>query len=274
MSSIDAFVAKFKFVPKNAFKVGVERECFIRSMKTHAYLPFAGKIMPLLQQGSMSHLYGPELSACQVEFRTDPNCVIAVMAQMVLLENFLQEVLLSQGLYADFQELAPESLPLDVYPDERYLEISQRLLPDVLAAACRVAGTHVHIGMPDLETAIRVYNHVIKQTDSLIRIGDNSNGGRIRLYRTMAKWARPQQIKSVSHLHVMAREQGFEHNPRDWWSLIRITIHGTIEFRMFGNTDDVDRLNEWLLVCKRLCSEGIKQFHVGDNRLMCDTWAW
>jgi len=135
--------------------------------------------------------------------------------------------------------------------------MAKTLQPEILLAACRVIGTHVHIGMPDHETAIRVYNSVIAETDRLCRIGDGSNGERLRIYAVMAPEWCPQPYADWAEFHRVAVKKNFADDPRRCWNLIRISVHGTIEFRMFGSTDDDSKVVTWARECYRLCQEAM-----------------
>ncbi|MEK7498442.1 MAG: hypothetical protein AAB611_01120, partial [Patescibacteria group bacterium] len=53
-----------------------------------------------------------------------------------------------------------------------------------------------------------------------------------------------------------AQFRGFAENPRNCWDLIRISRHGTIEFRMFGVTDHVDEVLMWVSRIKKILKGG------------------
>ena len=154
-------------------------------------------------------------------------------------------------------EVGPEDMSLAVYPDPRYQRISATLSREVLSAACRVIGTHVHIGMPDHEVALKVYNSVVEKVDELCEIGDGSSGRRLDLYRLMAPQWRPMRYDSWENFFEVAQEENFSEDPRHCWTLIRISPHGTIEFRMFGSTDSLEKIIDWAKTCHRICMEAM-----------------
>ena len=138
-------------------------------------------------------------------------------------------------------------MPLDVYPDPsgRYREIIKNMPREILLAACQVTGTHIHIGMPDHETALKVYNAVVKHMTVLREKGNGSFGERIRIYKMVAPNWESLPYRDWNDFYDSAVKFGFENDPRRCWNLIRISVHGTIEFRMFGSTPSFERIISW-----------------------------
>jgi gamma-glutamyl:cysteine ligase YbdK (ATP-grasp superfamily) len=179
--------------------------------------------------------------------------------------NVMDELLLNEaeiaraeqviGFERLYKEVAPLDMPLDVYPDPtgRYQRIIKDMPQQILSAACRVVGTHVHIGMPDADTALNTYNKVVPYCEELCLMGDGSSGDRLDLYKTMAPDYQPVPYETWEAFHVEAVEKGFDVDPRKCWHLIRISKHGTIEFRMFGATHDLQKIVAWTKRCHELC---------------------
>ena len=257
MDSVQDFVQMFQFDESKAFNVGVERESFLCSMDTNVVVPEAYTAYKVLRQSSLAQHFTPELSACQIEYRTSPVLLPLLQIQLEELDKELQRLLSTVGLYGDYIELAPDSIPTAVYPNQRGKDVSERLTKETLLAACRVAGTHVHVGMPDLETAILVYNHVIKHLKRLIQLGDFSAGERLRLYMLVAGSPFQGMLGGEEHFYSIAIQEQFAANPRDWWALVRISVHGTIEFRPFGSVASADTIVNWASYCHYLCLEAL-----------------
>lgn len=250
------FMRLFNFRPDGTLLVGIERECFIVDGK--------GEIVPRATE-MLGHLsdrsrFGYELSACQLEDRVGPIEVSRIKERLLENERDILAVEKKLGCGRLHLEVAPESLPLDVYPDPtgRYQIITKDMPRHILTAACRVTGTHVHIGMPDHETALRVYNDVVGKTDELCRLGDGSGGERLRIYSIMAPDFQPPRYESWSEFYKVAISKGFASDPRKCWNLIRLSVHGTIEFRMFGATPNFDKIVEWGEICHKLCQEAMR----------------
>ena len=252
----DQFLSQFRFDPSKAGYVGVEREQFIVDNRRQI-VPYAPAYMTRLESiGKPDGIdFGYELSACQVESKIGP-CELADLSKhLSRAESHLELIDTSTGLNRINIEVAPEDMPLSIYPDPtgRYQRITKSMPSEILSAACRVAATHIHIGVRDIKHAIRAYNSAIQSTDALIQMGDGSHGERISLYRKMAKEFNPLPLESPDEFYTRARTNGYDNDPRCCWTIIRISIHGTIEFRMFGATQSIKKITEWANICKLLC---------------------
>ncbi|MFC1608917.1 glutamate-cysteine ligase family protein [Patescibacteria group bacterium] len=245
------FMRKFKFKPENSLMIGVERECFLTDLNGNI-VPMASAVLSVLNDADR---FGYELSACQLEDRIGPCDIDDVRARLLDNDVAIHNVVSKLGLGRSYVEVAPENMPLDVYPDPtgRYQRIVKALPNDILLAACRVIGVHVHVGMPNPETALRVYNEVISRLNYLCREGDGSGGERLRIYREMAPDCISRTFSDWGEFHQYAVEMNFSDDPRQCWFLIRISVHGTIEFRMFGATSVVDRVERWTRICHDIC---------------------
>lgn len=245
------FASQYAFTPELALHVGVERESFL--VQDDEIVPAAAEALLKLPQPR----FGYELSACQLEDRVGP-CQLAQLAdELSHNDKLASEALNSLGLARLFLEVAPDTMPLNHFPAERYDKIVEVISRERLLAACQVTGTHIHIGMPDHETALRVYNKVIAHTDELCRIGDHSGGRRLQIYRIMATDCQPIAWDGWDHFESYATEHGFVNDPRSCWHLIRLSLHGTIEFRVFGSPVSNDEVVCWAKRCHSLCKEAL-----------------
>jgi len=261
MSDGKKFFEQFRFDQSRTGYVGVEREQFVLD-------PLVGKIVPHVPRylsciSSLNGMidtsrfnFGYELSACQLESKIGPCRLGEVRARLDECEAILSKVDSRVSMIRVNTELAPEDMPLDVYPDPtgRYQIITRSMPPEVLSAACRVAATHIHIGMPDLDTAIRAHDRAIAHVEELIKMGDGSAGKRMALYKVMAKRYLPEFIGSPDGLYLQAAAHNFLNDPRSCWTMVRVSIHGTVEFRMFGATDSHDKITDWVNRCHEICS--------------------
>ncbi len=253
VTSTTLFDDRFRFDPEKTLFIGVERECFLT--RKGVIVPEAPKVLALLPQPRFSY----ELSACQLEERIGPCKDEAEFAVALRNDSALNGALSHYGLQALHCELAPYDMPLDVFPDPtgRYQRIVETLPKELLLAACRVAATHVQIGMPDKETAVRVHDAVVSELSRLCAMGDHSDGERLRMYGVMARDSEPKPFGSWDTYRDLAIEKGFASDPRQCWRLIRISVHGTIEFRMFGATSDLSEIEHWASTCRELCRKAL-----------------
>lgn len=203
--------------------------------------------------------FGFELSACQIESRTKPCKLSELRSELELLQSTLDETLDSMQLSSLYCEVAPDDMPLDIFPDPngRYQKISRGMAKDVLLAACQVIGTHVHIGMPDHKTALQVYNQVIKSNHVLCDLGNGSAGKRLNIYRKVARNPEPVAYINWKDFYRSAIANGFVEDIRSCWTLIRLTRYGTIEFRMFGASYSIEKILMWAETCQSLCKDAM-----------------
>ena len=249
------FLNEYGFVPEYTLKISIEREYFIgdRDGNIKASGP---KLVKWINDPDQ---YDTDLPACQLESRIILADINNVEQKLWGQERALRDFGVKYSFTRIFDEVGPEDIPLDVTPKKRYLDIAKDLTDDELRSGCRVIGTHVHIGMPDFETALVVYNHVIQYLDELCEMGDGSNGERLRLYKEMAPNYMPPKYDSLRDFYSTAVEQGFAKDPTKCWHLIRIHPNGTIEFRMFGSTQNVGKVASWAKRCHEICLEALRQ---------------
>ncbi|MEK7608354.1 MAG: glutamate-cysteine ligase family protein [Patescibacteria group bacterium] len=251
MKTKTEFLAQFAFREDGSGLIGVERERFLVD----------GLGCPIaLSKGFLREVNNPrwtyELSACQVEDRTDPKRLREeILAELALNDLAGEEAAKRIGCELRIMEVAPVAMPLTVYPDPRYFEIAKRISEEELRAACRVAGVHIHYGVANMAEALRVYNRLRAHLGYLSHIGDCSHGERLALYRTMAPKSIPPRYKNEDDFYKTACERGFAENPRDCWHLIRISRHGTVECRMFGACE-TQRVMHLVDVVRRIVEGG------------------
>lgn len=232
MTNLHAFLSKFVFNQALCGSIGIERERFLVDVYGNI-VPRAKEFLDAIKDPAWTY----ELSACQAEDRTKPQKKLAdVWRELSANDQNAKIILRLMNAKLVALEVAPEHMPLDIYPDPRYLDITAKITKERLRAACRVAGVHVHIGMRDLSHAIRAFNKLRKYLRLLCSLGDGSSGERLRLYKIMAAQWNPPEITSQEHFLQLAINQGFAENPRNCYWLMRISIHGTIELRMFGSS--------------------------------------
>ena len=257
MSDETEFRKKFSYDPSLAGYIGVEREFFIVDAQSGRHTPRSACLLQALPtEVKNTGWFGPELSACQVESKTIPVKTVAVMiSRQKVLTGLLQDSASSLGLKLVTDEVAPQDMSLEVFKDSegRYQRLANEMPETVLSAACRVIGTHIHIGMPNHEMALATYNKVVAESDTLTVLGDNSCGRRLEQYRVVARDCVPKQHASWAEFASHAASAGYYDDPRNCWNLIRLTRYGTIEFRNFGATSNLEQLALWAETCQSLC---------------------
>jgi len=251
-TALEAFKARFRFSPDRAGLIGIEREVFVVN-RLLVPVPRAPQILSDLAD---DRRFTYELSACQVEMRTNAGSVDRVGEELIELDMRVRSVARKHGCVIDCTEVATPGMNLSVYPDPtgRYQRIVRRMPLETLKAACRIIGTHIHYGAADHESALALYNRLIKEVPRLIAMGDNSDGERMRLYRTVAPDCDPPPYGSWNDFYRDAERHGFLEDPRKNWRLVRMTPHGTVEARTFGVTKRLDTTLTWAREYHALCA--------------------
>lgn len=232
--------------------VGVEQEMFLVSSETGMLVPYSPQFLQQMEGEVDPERWTYELSACQVEYRTHPHFdTNALEGDLFFGHEQADKCAKKIGCVMHYAEVAPASMPIAVYDAEpRYAHLAATLAPEVLLSACRVAGIHIHYGCESLPHAIAVHNRLVPHLQSLSDLADHSSGERLRLYKEMAPVWKPELYRSVDHFGQVALEQGFLKNLKNCWHLIRISRHGTVEIRVFGNTGDINEIMSWVRVVR------------------------
>ena len=182
-----------------------------------------------------------ELHACQVELITDVCAstgeAIAALADMRRAARASGAGLLGAGTHPAALEGSAE-----ITDQERYERI-RHLLGD--AAVTPVAGLHVHIGMPDAETAIRAFNGLREHLPLLNALAANSpfrhgrdTGLASAREVTLRSWPRsgvPRALRDFAEFEqlseLLCRAAGVEDYTWFWWKLRPHPQLGTVEVR-------------------------------------------
>lgn len=248
MNTMEKFLSHFSFSDVKRKYIGIERERFLKNAEG-IYIPHAKRFLSEIQDPHWTH----ELSACQVEDRTDPHDnLLELKYNLIRNTNSGTFVAEKMGYKLACEEVASYDMPLDVFPTERYKNISCAISIDRLRSACRVAGIHIHIGVGSVEEAISIHNACVGYMETLIRMGDHSSGNRIALYKEMAEKWEPPMYENTEHFFETALTEGFVDDPKRCYHFVRISVHGTVECRMFGITPHEDEIIYWAEFLKQI----------------------
>jgi carboxylate-amine ligase len=227
------------FGSSEPFSLGVEEELFLVDPATGRQTNTSGAVLKRL--GAVEGRVEPELHACQVELITD---VCRRASEAVRALAALRRAVLDTGgglLGAGTHPGASED-EAEITDKERYERI-RYLLGD--AVATPVAGLHVHVGMPDPETAIRAFNGLRRHLPLLQALAANSpfrhgrdTGLASAREVTLRGWARsgvPRAMASFEDFcemtRVLARAADVPDYTWFWWKLRPHPQLGTVEVR-------------------------------------------
>lgn len=276
MKTQTEFATQFKFDSANCLKVGVERECHLTDLDGRI-VPLASRVVPWLQErvNGRHHCYGYASLTCQMTEMTQWPCDPAEIKNL-LLQNQVEIEMAERAL--DFRRTFWGTAMIREHSyGRRYNNIIHRPSLNTSSVAYQTTAIHIFVGMPDAETALKVYNEVIKRFLMLCRLGyisdakhlneynrmmDVSNGGfafnfdpEIRPFfdRLIKEVEIPSPYVNWQDFYQRACHNGFTDNPERNWDFIRINRRGAIEFRMFDTTEDLDLVVFWAMVCHLLC---------------------
>jgi carboxylate-amine ligase len=228
-----------RFGPGREFSLGVEEELFLVDAFTGEQVNASAAVLERL--GPVDGQVERELHACQVELITD---VCATAGEAVGTLGGLRRAVLATGagMLGSGTHPAAREGDAEVTDKERYERIRE-LLGD--AAATAVGGTHVHVGMPDPETAIRAFNGLRRHLPLLEALAANSpfrhgrdTGLASAREVTMRGWPRsgvPRAMRDFEDFCETSALLGRAADVPDytwfWWKLRPHPRLGTVEIR-------------------------------------------
>ena len=221
------------------FTVGVEEELFlvdpVTGRQTNASAAVQARLGPL--DGTVER----ELHACQVELITD---ICHTAGETVGTLGGLRRAVVATGagLLGSGTHPAAAEGEAAITDKERYARIHE-LLGD--AVATPVGGLHIHVGMPDAETAIRTFNGLRRHLPLLQALAANSpyrhrrdTGLASAREVTIRGWPRsgvPRAMRDYRDFRDMARLLARAADVPDytwfWWKLRPHPRLGTVEIR-------------------------------------------
>jgi carboxylate-amine ligase len=232
------------------FSLGVEEELFLVDPLTGAQANASAAVQERL--GPVDGKVERELHACQVELITDV-CARAGEAVGTLGGLRRAVVATGAGLLGSGTHPAADEGDAEITDKDRYERIRE-LLGD--AVATPVGGLHVHVGMPDAETAIRAFNGLRRHLPLLQALSANSpfrhgrdTGLASAREVTVRGWPRsgvPRAMRDFEDFcaasKVLARAADVPDYTWFWWKLRPHPRLGTVEIRALDAQSSLDDL--------------------------------
>src|SRR3954471_5311207 len=232
------------------FSLGVEEELFLVDPATGSQIDASRAVLERL--GDVDGTVERELHACQVELITGV-CGSAGRAAQAL--RGLRDAVTATGagiLGAGMHPAAREGAA-DITDKDRYAQI-RHLLGD--AVADPTGGLHVHVGMPDADTAIRAFNALRRHLPLLQALGANSpfrhgrdTGLASAREVTMRGWPRSGVPRAMRDFEDFCTASALLTSAADvpdytwfWWKLRPHPRLGTVEIRALDAQTSLDDL--------------------------------
>ena len=229
-----------RFGEGDPFTLGVEEELLLADPRSGHQLNAGERVLEQLGELDRGEVKG-EIHACQVELITD---VCENVSDAIGVLRGLRRAVLDTGvgLIGSGTHPTAEEGDAEITDKERY-----RLISDLLgdAAATPVSAVHVHVGMPDPETAIRVFNGLRRHLPLLEALGANSpfrhgrdTGLASAREITLRAWPRsaaPREMRDYADFRESTARLTHVADVPDytfhWWKLRPHPRLGTVEIR-------------------------------------------
>ncbi len=229
-----------EFGSEKPFSVGVEEELFLVDPVTGRQTNASRAVQERLGEPARGQVER-ELHACQMELITDV-CSSAGEAVGTLGELRRAVVATGAGLLGSGTHPQASEGQAEITDKERYERIRD-LLGD--AVATPVGGLHIHVGMPDAETAIRVFNGMRQHLPLLQALAANSpfrhgrdTGLASAREVTIRGWPRsgvPRAMRDFEDFQEMTKLLARAADVPDytwfWWKMRPHPRLGTVEIR-------------------------------------------
>jgi carboxylate-amine ligase len=228
-----------RFGSSEPFSIGVEEELFLVDPLTGRQTNTSAAVLERL--GDVEGTVEGELHACQVELITN---VHASVREAVRAIGEMRRAVLQTGAGILASGTHPSAAEGDaaITHKERYERIHY-LLGD--AAVTPIGGLHVHVGMPDAETAIRTFNGLRRDLPLLVALAANSpfrhgrdTGLASAREVSLREWPRsgvPRAMRDFADFCEMSRVLTGAADVPDytffWWRLRPHPRLGTVEIR-------------------------------------------
>jgi carboxylate-amine ligase len=236
------------------FTIGIEEEYQVVDPETRELRSY---ITQILDRGQMilREQIKPEMHQSIVEVGTNPcRTVQEARLEVMRLRGTISALSSQHGLRIVAAGTHPISswMQQEITPFERYKGVVEEM--QELALRLLIFGMHVHVGMPDNETAIQVMNvaryflpHVLAlSTSSPFWMGRNTGfrSYRSSIFSNFPRTGIPPAFSShaefENYINVLIQTGSIDNGKKIWWDLRPHPIFGTLEFRVCDIATRVD----------------------------------
>jgi glutamate---cysteine ligase / carboxylate-amine ligase len=254
------------------FSIGVEEELFLVDPVTGRQTNSSAAVLERV--GDTVGTVERELHACQIELITTVHASVGAAArELAGLRRAVAETgaaLLGSGTHP-----AADEGDAVITDKERYERI-HFLLGD--AVVTPVGGLHIHVGMPDSETAIRVFNGLRRELPLLQALAANSpfrhgrdTGLASARELSLRGWPRsgtPRALRDFADFcemsQLLARAADVPDYTWFWWKLRPHPRLGTVEIRALDVQASLADAGALIALVHCLAREAAEREHVGD----------
>jgi carboxylate-amine ligase len=228
------------FGSSQPFTVGIEEELLLVDRDTHRLAPVAARVLEAMDASERAASH--EVYAAGIELRSPPSGTVAEAKRAVA------------GLRASAAQAGATLMGVGVHPSASFGEVDlveterYRLVEESMRGLVRrtpECALHMHVGLPDAETAIRVFNGIRRHLPLLVALCANSPlwfgadsgfaSGRFSIVRSFPRRAVPRPFHDFSD-YAETIERTITAGELDdytyvWWDARLHPRLGTIELR-------------------------------------------
>jgi glutamate---cysteine ligase / carboxylate-amine ligase len=271
-------ISRIPHTPDFPFTLGIEEEYQIIDPQTRELSSYVTQILEagkLLLQERVK----PEMLQSTIEVGTQV-CQTAEEAhrELVHLRSALSKLAIENGKAIAAAGTHPISSwqTQAVYPHERYYGVMSEM--QEAARRLLIFGMHVHVGMPDMETAIQLQNvaryflpHLLAlSTSSPFWISRNTGfkSYRSAVFSTFPRTGIPDAYESAGefnrYVDLLVKTNCIDNGKKIWWDIRPHPHFGTLEVRIL---DVVTRLDEAIAIAAIIQAIMVKLFSLFERNL-------
>ena len=232
--------------PLGEFTIGVEEEVMLLSAMSNALANRIDAVMPRLAPEVVDRVT-PETHGSAVELRTGVHATVSgAMEELTFLRRSLNQTLEGLQLRAAASGTHPFAVweEIVVSAGERYQFVHGSMRE--LARREPTFALHLHVGIPDPESAIRIHNQMRVHLPLLLAISANSpfwqgrdtglSSARTPLFQAFPRVGIPRPFHSyqqyVEEVDLMIRTDAIPESTFLWWDIRPQASLGTVEIRI------------------------------------------
>jgi glutamate---cysteine ligase / carboxylate-amine ligase len=252
-----------------ALSVGVEEELWILDPESLELLPAVDRLVAASEGRSLPGVLKRELHASVVELTTEAcDSLDGALERLAAMRAAAIELAAAEGLAVAASGSWPTSMPAtqEIAADDRYREFVEYAGPS--ARRQGVSGLHVHVGMPDADTAFRVLETVLPWLPLVLALSANSpyferrDTGmlsiRAEVLGFLPRHGAPPAFRSYADWERFVERMAATGLAKDytsfWWDIRLHPRLGTLEIRAPDQGTSVERAAAVIRLLHGLCA--------------------
>jgi carboxylate-amine ligase len=252
----------------SSLTVGIEEELWILDAKSLNLVPEVGKLVAGADGRKLPGVLKTELHASVVELASDTSDTAEEAIERLLeLRHAATAIAEGYGLRVAAAGSYPTSSPeeQEIAPAERYRDFVAYAGPS--ARRQGVSGLHVHVGMPDAETCLRVMETILPWLPLVLALSANSpyfegrdtgmHSIRAEVLGILPRHGAPPAFRDYEQWEAFIGRMTATGLAKDygsfWWDIRLHPRFGTLEIRVPDQPTSFDRTAAFVRLLRALC---------------------